>query len=99
MSPLWRRTCTAMSRRNGRARGECFADTMLHVSCENESDCGFYRAGALLAPHPDSGYEHLQRASLRGWLDLANHKPESGVKVPSYRIGCQDVIQLTILNW
>jgi D-amino-acid oxidase len=39
------------------------------------------RAGALLAPHPDSGFTDLQLASLDFYRHLLNTSPESGVKV------------------
>lgn len=42
---------------------------------------GIYRAGALLAPHPDMGFEDLQATTLKVWQDLADNTPESGVKV------------------
>ncbi|KAF4212387.1 hypothetical protein CNMCM8980_003907 [Aspergillus fumigatiaffinis] len=37
-------------------------------------------AGALLAPHPDSGFPELQRASLQVYNFLAASEPSSGVR-------------------
>ncbi|KAF7557208.1 hypothetical protein G7046_g6092 [Stylonectria norvegica] len=37
-------------------------------------------AGALLAPHPDSGFTELQEASLKIYQDLAENEPLAGVK-------------------
>ena len=39
------------------------------------------RAGALLAPHPDTGFTDLQLASLTLYHRLLKTVPESGVKV------------------
>jgi D-amino-acid oxidase len=39
------------------------------------------RAGALLAPHPDTGSTDLQLASLNFYRHLFKASPESGVKV------------------
>jgi D-amino-acid oxidase len=39
------------------------------------------RAGALLAPHPDTGSTGLQLASLDFYRHLFKTSPESGVKV------------------
>ncbi|CAM1504495.1 Fc.00g020860.m01.CDS01 [Cosmosporella sp. VM-42] len=42
-------------------------------------------AGALLAPHPDSGFVDLQKASLKVWQDLANNVPAAKkIKVTEY---------------
>jgi hypothetical protein len=42
---------------------------------------GLFRAGALLAPHLDSGFQELQIASLNFYRHLLKTAPESGVKV------------------
>ncbi|CAI7572876.1 unnamed protein product [Penicillium crustosum] len=37
-------------------------------------------AGALLAPHPDTGFNQLQEYSIKKYLELLDHDPRSGVK-------------------
>ena len=57
---------------------------MVSISMLSNSGCKFIktsRAGALLAPHPDTGFVDLQETTLKVWQDLADNTPEAGVKV------------------
>ncbi|KAJ5942267.1 D-amino-acid oxidase [Penicillium verrucosum] len=37
-------------------------------------------AGALLAPHPDTGFNELQEYSIKKYFELADHGPRSGIR-------------------
>jgi hypothetical protein len=52
-----------------------------HLYCRRASTIYHIRAGALLAPHPDSGRQDLQLASLETYHHVLETTPESGVKV------------------
>ena len=42
------------------------------------------RAGALLAPHPDTGFNELQEYSIKKYFELGDQDPRSGVKVSHF---------------
>lgn len=44
------------------------------------------RAGALLAPHPDTGFNELQEYSIKKYFELGDQDPRSGVKVSHFCI-------------
>ena len=44
------------------------------------------RAGALLAPHPDTGFNELQEYSIKKYFELGDQDPRSGIKVSHFCI-------------